>query len=356
MHMKSTITALILAAAALGAAPAAAQEPIIMRLGSSAWLGFSYSEEHELSNGERTTTVSVTSVVDESPASEAGLREGDQVISINDLRATSRLLNSLSSALEPGDEVQLEIRRDGSTRTVTITAAERPAEYSFSATQVYRFNADSVVALARTMLDSALVRIDSLNLPEIHIEHSGDGSTFFWRDGSVDSMAPRDSVFLYRFFGDSVRNEMNRVFKRVTKPGAHFEFHGDSLIMLDSTAVHLRPFGGLYREAMSEFPSGAGFLRVGMRALAGMTLEEVGPLLGDYFGTERGLLVLEVAPRSPAAEAGLREGDVILNANGTDTDRIGELRDIVAHADGETVTLTVLRQRREIELRLTTEE
>ena len=40
--------------------------------------------------------------------------------------------------------------------------------------------------------------------------------------------------------------------------------------------------------------------------------------LKDYFGVDSGLLVLSVLPGTPAARAGLRDGDVITRANGAD--------------------------------------
>ena len=353
-------SAIIILALTVGApvADAAAQEVSIFRYASGAWLGFSYSAQTESIDGERRTRVVVNNIVDDSPASRAGLREGDEVVSVNDLRATTALLSSLSSSLEPGDDVDLQIRRDGSTRTVTITAAERPEEYSSRAT--WTFNADSVVALTRSMLDSLRVRVDSLQLPSIRIERSGDGgSVFLYRDGHLDTLTfHQDSLFPTRLFSDSMRMRMDSVLVRLARPGIHIDISSDSLIMLDSTRVHLLP----KMRTQWQWPDSAGyrgvtlarsFMRAGMRALAGMSLEEVGPMLGEYFGTDRGLLVLEVAPETPAARAGLREGDVIMNVDGADVTTIGELRDAVADADDTPLTLTVLRQRNEIQLTLT---
>jgi membrane-associated protease RseP (regulator of RpoE activity) len=319
MRTKSLmmLAALALTAAAAAPAPVCAQEPLIVRLQSSAWLGFSYSAETVRTDGARQTKIVVSSVVAESPAADAGLREGDEIVSVNDLRATSALISSLSSSLEPGDEVELGIRRDGDTRTLAITAAERPDGYSSGDNSFYVFRGDSVVALARSMLDSARVRMDNLRLPDIRVERRGDGNLFVWRDGQLDSLRMwSDSSRPFRFFSDSLRLEFDK---------------------------------------WPEVSGIRGFMRVGMRALAGMSLEEVGPMLGEYFGTDSGLLVLEVAPESPAARAGLREGDVILRADGTEVARIGQLREIVAEADGDEVGLTVLRQRREIELTLATD-
>ncbi|WP_347268258.1 RIP metalloprotease RseP [Paracoccus sp. (in: a-proteobacteria)] len=55
-------------------------------------------------------------------------------------------------------------------------------------------------------------------------------------------------------------------------------------------------------------------------------------------------LVSGVAPRSPAADAGLKAGDVILAIDGTPVSRFEDLRDHVAAAEGQPVLLRVWRE------------
>ena len=65
--------------------------------------------------------------------------------------------------------------------------------------------------------------------------------------------------------------------------------------------------------------------------------------------------VLHVAPGTPAEEAGLREGDVLVAVNGTGVDEYGtlvELRELLAGEAGTEYTFTVERDGQELELTL----
>jgi hypothetical protein len=59
---------------------------------------------------------------------------------------------------------------------------------------------------------------------------------------------------------------------------------------------------------------------------------------------EEGVLITDVVPNSPAAQAGLRRGDVILRINGKDVTDADELRQLVQQAGaGKQVKLEVIR-------------
>jgi aminopeptidase N len=70
--------------------------------------------------------VRVSGVIPESPAAQAGLKEGDLLvefagIAVDDLRSFSGILKGLS----PGDEVDVVYLRDGERHTATVTVVER---------------------------------------------------------------------------------------------------------------------------------------------------------------------------------------------------------------------------------------
>lgn len=85
------------------------------------------------------------------------------------------------------------------------------------------------------------------------------------------------------------------------------------------------------------------------RGWLGVEIQEVTPAVADYFGLSNleGVVIKDVVSRSPAQEAGLRRGDIILAWNGNkvrDTEDL--LQKIQQAGPGKKVQLTVWRDRR----------
>jgi S1-C subfamily serine protease len=51
------------------------------------------------------------------------------------------------------------------------------------------------------------------------------------------------------------------------------------------------------------------------------------PELATYFGTDRGVLVIQVLSGTPASEAGLMPGDVVTGVGGSDIEDLRSFRD-----------------------------
>ncbi len=93
------------------------------------------------------------------------------------------------------------------------------------------------------------------------------------------------------------------------------------------------------------------------RGKLGVGIQDVDQALAESFGLDvpRGALVSSVEKGGPAAKAGLREGDVILNFDGQAIDSAGQLPAAVAASDpGKAVALQVWRDRatREVSVEL----
>jgi serine protease Do len=93
------------------------------------------------------------------------------------------------------------------------------------------------------------------------------------------------------------------------------------------------------------------------RGRLGVGIQDVDQALAESFGLEapRGALVSSVEKGGPAAKAGLREGDVILEFDGQAIESAGQLPSAVAATDpGKDVTLQVWRDRanREVKVKL----
>ncbi len=90
------------------------------------------------------------------------------------------------------------------------------------------------------------------------------------------------------------------------------------------------------------------------RAQLGVRIQPMDEDLAAYFGVKpgEGVLVTGVEANSPAAEAGLKSGDVIRKIDGRDVESAEDLvRGVRGHDPGDAMTLTILRQRRETELK-----
>jgi membrane-associated protease RseP (regulator of RpoE activity) len=92
------------------------------------------------------------------------------------------------------------------------------------------------------------------------------------------------------------------------------------------------------------------------KARLGVAIVEIGADLRAHLGApaDRGVLVDGVRADSPAARAGLRTGDVILDVDGDPTSSTADVRDAIATRNqGDVVTINVLRDGKRTELRAT---
>ena len=87
----------------------------------------------------------------------------------------------------------------------------------------------------------------------------------------------------------------------------------------------------------------------------GAIVEPVGPQLGEFFGVPSGvgLLVKSVDANSPAAEAGMRAGDVVLKANQTIMASESDWTKSLHENKGHAIPLLVLREKKEQTLTVT---
>lgn len=215
----------------------------------------------------------VVEVVPESGAEDAGLREGDVVISVNGMDLTqpdngarrsgaSQRLVELVRRLEPGDRARVEYLRDGQRRTA-----------------------------------------------EVEVEEDGP-----------------------------------RHFRTILRNAAASMPHPDSLFpegMLPPDLADHPELRALQREHIPQ-------LRETMRRLGaelgllGLELAELNSGLGEYFGEERGVLVLAAPPEESGL--GLEAGDVILSIDGRDVERPSHAQRILAsYGADEVAELEVLR-------------
>ncbi|MDR2339152.1 MAG: Do family serine endopeptidase [Deltaproteobacteria bacterium] len=91
------------------------------------------------------------------------------------------------------------------------------------------------------------------------------------------------------------------------------------------------------------------------RGWLGVIIQEVTPELAQSFGLKepRGALIGTVQPDTPAAQAGFREGDIVLSFDGKDIKQFQDLSAFVADTDvGKEVNVVVFRDKQDINLKV----
>jgi predicted metalloprotease with PDZ domain len=315
-------------------APAALQAQVEVRVVHRGLLGI-FTESASADGVQRQV---VLDVVPGSPADRAGIRQGDVVISINGAAATNQVMRS---TLAPGDSVVLRVLTDGVERTVSVVAAERPAGQQFMLPSRASLP-DSVMREIAVIMDNVRTEVDTLVfLRNLRIAGAGGENSVIIAFGG-DSVrvrgVPGDSLSVLRFGERFPEGTRLQVFRgaagldslrasALAAAGGRLPF-----TYIDSMAA-LRP-AEIFHSGMS----------LGMRAVAGAELSELNPDLAEYFGTADGVLVLNARDGTPAARAGMRAGDVIVQVNRTPVTSIGEVRRAIDAAAGATVEIRVLRR------------
>jgi predicted metalloprotease with PDZ domain len=275
----------------------------------------------------------VMGVYPESPAARAGLQSGDTIIRLNGAPAVPEVLERFLSRLEPGNRVSVTYRRSGRELTVPLQAAERPTgNLRVMVPEQVQLRIDSIQTLFVQYLDStsrmAEMGFGAQQVPDrVVLFRVPDGAM----DEPVGKRLPSVDVATVRA-SQVVSAEGERVRRR-----QEAEAVARSAAAGASQVEHARPLAPYI---------------MGQDRIAGARLTSLNAGLSGYFGVERGLLVVEVAPGTPAADAGMSSGDVILQAGNRSVTTLEELRAALAASRGPALTLTVVRKGRPFQLSL----
>jgi membrane-associated protease RseP (regulator of RpoE activity) len=259
----------------------------------------------------------VAGVVPDSPADAAGIREGDLIVEIDD-----HPVESVNGAVDlvrdrdPGDRVLIVVQRDGRRRGLDATLGDRTADRETRVDRdVRRMLEERRAPEAREDRDESPDRPGMAprwkqdeDRDKDQDESFGEGRSFSWHedDGDKDDDDGDRDVRIFRFRKDG--------------KGPHNRFH------LAPRVMRLESGRG-------------GFLGVATMGL--------GEQLAEYFQVpeDQGVLVTRVVEDSPAADAGLQAGDVIVAVDGKDIEDSGDLRRRVrGHDPGDTVEIEVIRK------------
>lgn len=307
--------------------PEPARREAAARAAERGWLGISFTpadvtvrQERGRARTETRGPVVIEDVYPGSPAEKAGVQRGDTVLRVNGKAEVGAELTDRDR--EVGERVTLRLRRAGKERDVTVVAAERPAR------------------LARAPRPPRMPRAPRA---------PGDEEVIIIRrgpDGKVDTLRTGD----LRTLGDSLHHNLRIILEDSLRPQLRAMEREVHRLQADP---ELRARVRELRETAQRFPEQLAFGIMGDRAVAGAELAPVSPELGAYFGTRKGVLVIRVAPDTPAGRAGLEAGDVVIRADGKELETPRDLRRVLLDAEDGEVRLQYLRKekRRETTLR-----
>lgn len=375
--MRTAVAAL----AVLIAVPATAQQTVEVRQGHPAWLGISYEVQWVHENGACAPRIVVETVVQGSPAERAGLRAGDAILSLDGRPLPGGQLQVLAAALTPGDSVRLRVLRDGRHREVTAVADRRPDRpvsifirratggFQASTAPVIEVDGDRLIARnletswspararsywltredGRSEYRSLTGRLDPLDRRAEELLACADSVRR--ADGSVwvEPSGVRVNLQRLQERADSLRVIMTqRALSRQEGEEVRVRVRPDEVRETrEPSAVLFTSPDGVYTFRVEDH------VAVGLRGVAGAELTALEPELAEYFrNANRGLLVLRIAPDTPADRAGLVPGDVVIAADGRRIDSVAELRRILALPEAGGVELRVIRKGRTRDLTL----
>ncbi len=330
------------------------------------WIGISFATM--LDEQGQSVAVVITQVSPNSPAAAAGVRAGDRLLAVNELRGPEELSElSRRLVISPGDDVTLLLERDRRTERVTMRAAASPGQYDIR---------------VRTTYDDAWVEA----MQNVRVEVTTDGQHISERPGQV--RAPLE-FFVFRGEPyDSLRREQRRLntlvaglqdqvafrVRELSSSEAVHEVQVSSdpqlsklqslLVEIDRRSTSLegamaqaaRNAAGLRqseppRPAQATAPSDPGWREfrpmtpylLGRNRIAGAEVTDMSSELAQYFDVDQGVLILDVGPGTPADLSGLRSGDVIVRAGRRPVVGIEDARYAVTSAS-DSLQLTVIRR------------
>lgn len=300
-------------ATAIGTSPASRAQhrhdgshTVIYSDDSAAWLGVGIEEEVDHPDGG----ARVTRVHDDSPAWRAGLREGDIVIRFDGetVRGPRSLTHRVRRS-EPGDSVEITVLRDGREETmhVELGSAEELVERIMP--DLEQKLADLEIKLEGLEvnlgeLDLNLEHLDDLDLSGIH---------------ELDIRIPDIDIDL------SSLSELSEL-------AALSEIHDH-----DGTSHYVKVCeDGDCRSYRSDH---------GRRPTLGVQLVSMTPELRRHLGSDEdsGVLIDRVLRDTPAEQAGIQVGDVIVAIDGRTVADAGDVRRGLRDRKGRTVDVELLR-------------
>jgi membrane-associated protease RseP (regulator of RpoE activity) len=335
-----------------------AQEP---ERGPHGWLGVRINDwlqcewEAETDRKPCARVLVVQEVMVDGPADRAGVEPGDRLVAIDghtldDPKTRMRHFANLRA----GDPAWLSVGRDGDEQTLQVVPVRRPSNLAAVAWRggqlTYRSDAYVLPLKPLTRLRDSTVAVTI---------RTDDEGVLVVRPGRI-SIDGEDIVLVEL---ENLTVDVTRALEEAGSKLAQVELGTWLKALQDSVFVNARVQLDSLRKLMLTEKMRENALEWSLRRardggvvtfgrhLAGAEFKELGGELAEAFeGVDKGLLVLRVLPRTPAAKVGLRPGDVVTNAGGQQCESLSDLRAALRHGPkGGPLTIQWVRRGRQME-------
>lgn len=275
--------------------------------GAPGWIGITFENQSMLMRQDdgRTTLqfIAYPRIVDVapgSPAAQAGIAVGDSLLELGATDVTRGNVR-FDAWLKPGVKLPVVVRRGGERKAMSLVVAKRPDEAPDECARVDRTLAMAVQPVIVALPEETEVL------------------------GLLPRLAPRQP-----------RPVTGTVTIQPVDPGRTVNVN-----------VGGSPGPGAASGPLAVVAGENGFTYAFTTGdyFGGAELRRLSPELAELTGTDDGVFVVSVPPQGPAAEAGLKPGDVIVRANELPIVRPDQLGRVLRESDDGQLKLTVVRKR-----------
>ena len=271
------------------------------------WLGIEIADSGE---------ARVVSVRESSPAERAGIRPGDVIVALNGVVLSREKKGNPFELLRVGEEAEIRVRR--SDREVDLVVV--PGAWADA------FGEEPMVVVMPGRWDSVYVQMRLLHEGQLQLQMA-------LRDAKValaQTEGQRATSEEQRRLAVALRTQIDSMQRALAESYRVIRVHTDSLA---ARTLRVSPNEVVSVEVSPVRPSEMRTIAIYRDAVAGARFTELSGELADYFpGVTEGLLIVELVEGTPAAAAGLQEGDVVIAVNGEPVSSVGELRRLLAGA------------------------
>lgn len=325
----------------------------------------------------------VVSVVEDGPAHRAGVRQQDTLIALDGSSLSTPEGRRSLQSLDPGTAVLLSLAGPEGRREVAVIpelrAPARVMQFEWQSPdsegvreqiRMFRFPSegfdgefefpfDSVVSEGS---ESAFVMFGPDSDGHLRVEIVGTDSAGFM--SRVDPTTRETVTTGYVVESRELAKRLEEVRDRTLRIA---RVQLDSLVRLQSRDADVMIWSSPSTDGRSpvadevtrylRVPNAPGLesLLESNRRVAGAEFLALTPDLAEYFsGVQEGLLVLRVIPNTPASTLGLRDGDVVVEADGDPVNSIEVFRTRIFSVDPDGITVKWIRKGTESAGRLNT--